>query len=271
MTTLRHYLRTPKGLTLALFIPLLAIGAIGAGWRNVVLPVGSAVAAAMLFDLVVLRMRKGRWIFPDGALLTALIVAMILSPHERWWIAPVTSLIGVASKYVVRVRKANVFNPAALGLVATFYMYDTGQSWWGALGDLSPWALALLIAAGWFAAYRIRKLPGAIAFLGAYFLLATVAAFLGNPRQMAELFEVPDLNAAIFFAFFMVTDPPTSPGRGRDQVFFAALTAVVAFGVFRWIGAAYYLLAGVLVANLWDAWVKHADTVRRQHLHAMSS
>jgi Na+-translocating ferredoxin:NAD+ oxidoreductase RnfD subunit len=264
---LHHYFRTPKGLTIALLLPLAIVGAIGVGWRLVLPGLLAATLSGMFVDLLILRWRKHRWVFPDGALLTGLIVAMILSPHERWWVGAVTTVIGVASKYAVRVRKANVFNPAALGLVVTFYMYDTGQSWWGALGDLPPVAIALLLAAGWFAALRIRKLPGAIAFLGVYFLIATVAAYMSEPRQVAELFQVPDLNAALFCAFFMVTDPPTSPGRGRDQAFFGGLTAAIAFAVFKWIGGAYYLLAGVLVANVWDAWLRHRDSVRRQHLY----
>jgi hypothetical protein len=32
------------------------------------------------------------------------------------------------------------------------------------------------------------------------------------------------------------------------------LVALVSFGIFQWIGAAYYLLAGVLVGNVWEAW-----------------
>jgi Na+-translocating ferredoxin:NAD+ oxidoreductase RnfD subunit len=52
----------------------------------------------------------------------------------------------------------------------------------------------------------------------------------------------------------MVTDPPTSPVRQRDQIVYGALTAIVAVVVFETTGAVYALLAGVLVANVWEAW-----------------
>ena len=66
----------------------------------------AAVISATLIDLIVLRIQKDRWVFPDGAILTGLIVGMILSPHEPWYVAAVTAAVGVGSKYVVRARKA---------------------------------------------------------------------------------------------------------------------------------------------------------------------
>jgi len=181
-------------------------------------------------------------------------VAMILSPNEPWYVAAVTTAVAILSKYVLRVGKANVFNPAALGLVATFYLFDTGQSWWGALPEVTPFALMLLFASGIFVAERVHKLPVMLAFLGGYFLLFTVSAFVGDPGRVAELFRAPDLHAALFFAFFMVTDPPTSPPKARDQLMYGAVVAVVSYAVFELVGAAYFLLAGLLAANIWEAW-----------------
>ena len=49
-------------------------------------------------------------------------------------------------------------------------------------------------------------------------------------------------------------DPPTSPVKYRDQIVCGAIVATVGYAVFMWVGAAYYLLAGVLVGNVWEAW-----------------
>src|SRR4029079_10407879 len=136
-------------------------------------------------------------------------------------------------KYVVRFHTANVFNPAALALVATFYVFHTGQSWWGALPELPTVAVALLLATGAFICYRVNKIPAALAFLGAYYLLATVIAFVGEPKAVAELYRARDAHAALYFAFFMVTDPPTSPPKPRDQILFGIITAAASFAVFE--------------------------------------
>ncbi len=50
-----------------------------------------------------------------------------------------------------------------------------------------------------------------------------------------------------------LTDPPTSPVKYPDQLVCGVIVAVVSYAVFEWVGAAYYLLAGVLVGNLWEA------------------
>jgi Na+-translocating ferredoxin:NAD+ oxidoreductase RnfD subunit len=92
-----------------------------------------------------------------------------------------------------------------------------------------------------------------LSFLGVYYLIVTIAAFAGDPAHVAELYRAPDLNAALFFAVFMVTDPPTSPPNPRDQAVFGAITAAVGYAAFAVIGAAYFLLAGLLVANVWEA------------------
>jgi Na+-translocating ferredoxin:NAD+ oxidoreductase RnfD subunit len=224
------------------------------GLRLVAPGLASAVGAAILLDAMMLRIRRGRWTFPTGALLTGLIVATILTPQEPWYVAAITAVVGVASKYLLRVRTANLFNPAALALVATFYLFHTGQSWWGALSELTPWALTLLVATGVFISLRINKMPVVLAFLGSYYLLATIAAFVGDPAHVAELYRAPDLHAALYFAFFMVTDPPTSPPKHRDQVIFGVIVAVTGFAVFEFVGAAYFLLAGLLVGNSWEGW-----------------
>ena len=267
-SALVRYARTPKGLVLIVLLILVAIASAGEGVRLVAPGLAGATAVAMLVDAPILRFREEEWLFPDGALITGLIIAMILSPHERWYLGAVTSVLAVLSKYVLRGRSANVFNPAALALVVTYYVFDTGQSWWGALPEL-PWpALAALLMTGVFITARVNKTSSVLAFLGSYFTLATVAAFVGEPGHVAELYRAPDLHAALFLAFFMVTDPPTSPPKRVDQVVYGAIAGVASYAVFAFIGAVHFLLAGVLVANVWEAWRRLRLANRRARLRA---
>jgi Na+-translocating ferredoxin:NAD+ oxidoreductase RnfD subunit len=252
--TLKRFFRAPKGMLILLLAILAITAAFGSGFALVAPVVLGGVLGAVIVDAPILRYREGEWIVPDGAILTGLIVAMVLSPMEPWYVAAITSAIAVLSKYLIRVGRANVFNPAALALVATFYWFNTGQSWWGALPEITPLALVLLFVTGIFITDRVNKIPLVLSFLGAYYLLVTITAFAGQPAKVAELYRTPDLHAGLFFAFFMVTDPPTSPPKQRDQVVNGVITAVVSYAVFELIGAAYFLLAGLLVANAWEAW-----------------
>lgn len=115
-------------------------------------------------------------------------------------------------------------------------------------------ALVVLFATGVFITDRVNKLPLVLVFLGSYYLLFTASAFLGNPGHVVEIFRTPDLQEVLFFSFFILTDPPTSPAKYSDQLICGVIVAAVSFGFFEWVGAAYYLLAGVLVGNVWEAW-----------------
>jgi Na+-translocating ferredoxin:NAD+ oxidoreductase RnfD subunit len=255
-----RFLETPKGLLTIVLAALVAIAAPHEGWRLVLPELAAAVCAAGAVDAVILRYRHRRWEFPSGAVLTALIAGMVLSAQVAWYVATIVSVVAVLSKYVARTKAANVFNPAALAIVLLFPGLHAGQSWWGALPDVRPaWQLALA-AGGIFIADRVNKLPLVVAFLGAYFSLFTIAAFARDPAWVAEIYRAPDLQAVLYFSFFILTDPPTSPVRYPDQLIFAAIVAIVSFAIFEWTGAVFYLLAGVLAGNAWESW-------RRATLH----
>lgn len=250
-----HFFRTPKGLLTILLVILALIAAPGEGAGVVALSLGASVLAAGIVDLVILRLRKGAWEYPSGAVLTAMIVAMVMRAQEPWIVPVATSVVAVSSKYLLRTRQANVFNPAALALVLMFYLMPHGQSWWGALPDVSPpWLRAVLLAGGVYIANRVNKLPLVMSFLGVYFCLFTATAFLGDPRHVAEIFRSPDIDAVLYFTLVILTDPPTSPAKYQGQWIFGVIAAVASYAVFMTSGVVYFLLAGVLVANIWEAW-----------------
>lgn len=249
-----NFLKTPKGLFTIALVILTILAAPGQGFRAVAIGMASATAAAGLADLLILRLRKKLWEFPSGAVLSAMIVAMVFRAQEPWYVTTLTSVIAVLSKYIFRSRSANVFNPAALAMIASFYVFHTGQSWWGALTDVTPIAKVVLLAAGVFIADRVNKLPMVLTFLGTYFLLFTITAFVANPLSVAEIFRTPDAEAALYFAFFILTDPPTSPAKYPDQIACAIIVALVSYAFFEWAGVVYYLLAGVIAGNIWEAW-----------------
>lgn len=249
---LRRWARSPKGLFTGVLALLTLIAAPQAGWQRIGPLLLVAMGSAALLDAPLVRRRDGRWSVPDGGLLTGWLIGLILSPHESLAAAAAASLLGIGAKHLLRVGRANVLNPAAAGLVASALLFQTGQSWWGALPDQGLPGLAVLLTTAAFMAWRLGKLPLVLIFLLTHFTLATGSAWLGEPRSMAELFRSPDLQMALFFAGFMATDPPTSPPRHRDQLWYALLAGVGGWLVFRWNGSVVFLLAGLLAANLWE-------------------
>ena len=248
----KRFFKTPKGLVTIVLAILILMAAPGQSGRPAV-GLACAAMAAGLVDLVILRWKTGAWQYPSGAVLTAAIVVMVLRAQEPWYVTTVTSVVAVLSKYGFRSR-ANVFNPAALAMIASYYVFHAGESWWGAQTDAVGLAKLLMVAAGVFITNRVNKMPLVLTFLAAYFGLFTVTAFVGDPLKVAEIFRTPDVEAALYFAFIILTDPPTSPVKYRDQAICGALVAVVSYAFFELTGVVYYLLAGVTVGNVWVAW-----------------
>lgn len=258
----KRFLRTPKGIVLLLLGLITALAVAGQGASEAVPHVLSAMAAAAVADVAVQRLARKLWVFPSGGLLSGLIIALVLAPQEPWIVPVAAAVLAVASKHLFRTRLANVFNPAALALVIATVLWDSGQSWWGALPELGWAGVPVLLGTGVFMADRINKLPLVLAFLGPYFAWFTVTSFLGQAGNVAEIFRAPDLQAVLFFAFFMVDDPPTCPVRYRDQVVFGVIVAASCYLFFQAFGWVYFLPAGLLVGNAWEGWRKRS--VRRR-------
>jgi Na+-translocating ferredoxin:NAD+ oxidoreductase RnfD subunit len=262
-----RYLRTPKGVLLVVFAAAVAIAAPHEGASRVVLRLGAAVAAAALLDLALSALLRRRLIWPDGAALTGIICALVIALRDRWWLAAAAALIGVGSKHLLRTRRVHLFNPAALGLLLSLWLFSSSQSWWGGLPDLPAASLLPLILAGAWLARYVGKLPQVLAFMGTYFGLFSATAFfsMGGGMRLAEVYRVPFLNAALFFAFFMLTDPPTSAGRHEDQLVFGALVGAIAFTLFLTVHDLSFLLLALLAANVWLA-----DRRRRRERNALA-
>jgi Na+-translocating ferredoxin:NAD+ oxidoreductase RnfD subunit len=253
-----RFARTPKGSVLLILLVLLAVTGRVEGARIVGPGVATAVLVCAVLDAALTRWRRGRWAAPDGGVITGLLIASVLSSFEPLRVVAVAAAVAMVSKHVVRIGKANVFNPAALGLVVVFHAMDAAQNWWGALLAIVPGASwPLLVVCGVYVARRVNRLPLMVAFLATYFTVFTAAAFVVDPAEVSEVFVAPDLLAAVFCALFMLTDPPTSPTPHRAQLVCGVVAAIFSAGTFLAAGLADYLLVGVLAGNL-------VDVVRRK-------
>ncbi|HVB10843.1 MAG TPA: RnfABCDGE type electron transport complex subunit D [Bacillota bacterium] len=246
------FFRTPKGLAMMGLLLLVAIAEPREGAGAMGVFVASTVTAVGV-DLVMGWVAHEKWTFPDGGLLTGMIVGMIMSPNQAWLLGPLTAFVAILSKYALRTRWSNVFNPAAFALVVSAVLFHSEQSWWGSLPDLSPLWFVALAAIGLYIASKVNKLPMVLTFLGTTLLVFTVAAYRGDATQVAEIFRAPDIQMILFFAAIMLTDPPTSPAHPRHQYAYAVVVAAASCAAFLGLYALWFLPGGLLVGNLWES------------------
>jgi len=165
---------------------------------------------------------------PDlrSALISALSLCLLLRTGSLG-LAALAAVVAIASKFVLRVRGRHVFNPTNLALVAL--LAGTGQVWvspgqWGS-GVLLAFALA---ATGGLVVNRAARADVTCAFLAAHAALVLGrAAWLGDPLAIA-LHRLEN-GALVLFAFFMISDPRTTPDSRAGRILFAALVALGAY------------------------------------------
>jgi Na+-translocating ferredoxin:NAD+ oxidoreductase RnfD subunit len=259
LDALKRFARTPKGYMLIVLVILLAVALPGQGVGALEATVASVLTASLAE--VVLR----RKLFaPTSGILTGLFVAMVMDPHDPLaWIAA-TAALAIIGKHLLRTSKSHIFNPAVLALAIAPYLFGAGESWWGAAAGLPVVALVPLLVGGYIVMDRVNKAPSVLTFLGVYFALLTAAAVLlpGENTHLAQFYRDPFAGLALFFAFFMLTDPPTSPVRPRDQLIFGAGVAILAVAVELTQDTLDYLFVGLLIGNAWWAWRRVTATQR---------
>lgn len=265
----KKFIKSPKGIVFSILIVLSLIGLAypnsSGGIRNIIL----AVITGLFMDYIVNYLMERPMRFSDGALVTGLIIGGILSPAAPWYLVMLTTVVALAFKHIFKDKRKPVFNPAAIGLLVSATFFSAGESWWSGLSMLPPWMTALLIVAGFIMVDRINKFPLVFSFLAAYILFFLLMGILGVTGA-GDALRMPYINSALFLAFFMLTDPPTSPAKYPEQVFFGILAAAVSGAAFLYLSKLSYLLVGLLAANAWKVLQasRHQNRpVRKRQMH----
>jgi enediyne biosynthesis protein E5 len=248
-----QFLKIPKRFVLVTLILLTVVGGLFSHEYHGFVNAGTAILTSVIIDVGFAMQQKRKRIIPDGAAITGLIIALVLSSTTPWYFTMATAATAILSKHLLKVRKKPIFNPAAFGLLASIGLFSTDQSWWGGLPMLPTWCTILVIGAGYMVTNKVNKYPQVFSFLGTYFLLLLV---MGSYHfgDAVDALRTPFVSSALFLAFFMLTDPPTSPAKYTGQIGFGIITAILGAAIYAFFGGLAYLLIGLLLANAWNAW-----------------
>ncbi|WP_053959658.1 RnfABCDGE type electron transport complex subunit D [Sulfobacillus thermosulfidooxidans] len=253
-----RFFKTPKGYVLVALIVLSIIAGIFSPGPQEWLLIFTASATALITEAVIALALHRSVTLSTSALITALIISDVLSVVTPLYLVMLTTVIALGSKHLLKRGRKPFFNPAAFGLLCSLLLFHTPQSWWAALSLLPPYSVLILLIAGIVVAVRVKKYVQVLAFLGTYFSLLLIMALfhVGLPSDTpGDALRVPFVNSALFMAFFMVTDPPTTPSSIRNQIPFSVIVASIAVAIFAVFGGLAYLFIGLLVGNSWTTWM----------------
>jgi Na+-transporting NADH:ubiquinone oxidoreductase subunit NqrB len=189
---------------------------------------------------------------PRSPLISALSLCLLLRTNHLA-VAALASCIAIGSKFVVRWKGKHVFNPTNLALVVVL---ASGLGWispgqWGQVA----WFGFLIACLGSLVVTRAARADVTLAFLGFYVgLLFARALWLGDPLTI-PLHQIEN-GALLIFAFFMISDPKTTPDSRTGRITFALVVALIAlyvqFGLFRSNGPLWGLIACAPIVPLLD-------------------
>ncbi len=162
---------------------------------------------------------------PLSALITSLSLTLLLRTNLVS-LAALAACIAIGSKFVVRVRGKHVFNPANVALVALMLLSDQAWISTGQWGNAALGAFAF-VCLGFIVLTKARRAETTLSFLAAYgALVFGRALWLGDPLAI-PLHQLQS-GALLLFAFFMISDPMTTPDKPLGRIAYGILVAALA-------------------------------------------
>lgn len=159
-----------------------------------------------------------------SALISALSLCLLLRTTDVV-IAIIAALIAIGSKRLLSYRGQHLFNPTAFSLVATTYLFEGAWISPGQWGH-ELYLLILVVGAGSLVSQQASRLDISVGFLFSFGLLCFLrAAYLGDPANIV-LHQLSN-GALLIFAFFMISDPRTSPRSRQGRLIYALVVAIV--------------------------------------------
>ena len=163
---------------------------------------------------------------PESSLITALILALIITPAhtaQGLLFLAVAGVLAMASKYILAIHKRHIFNPAAIAVVMTAYVMGNSASWWLGTAVMLPFVLA----GGILLVRRIRRVAMVTLFIAVALVSGAIIAFLNGTDPILMLQQVFLSSALVFVGCVMLAEPLTSPTTKTKQIWYALFAGVL--------------------------------------------
>ena len=212
-------------------------------WWHVVACIGSTVATQFV---------AARWVGHPFDVRSPLISALSLTLLLRTGsvtLSIAAGMLAIGSKYLIRWKGKHIFNPANFGLVVLSLLFTGAWISPGQWGTAPIFALFLL-GMGGIVTGKAKRWDVSLTLLGSYAaLIFGRAIWLGDPLTIPV--HQLQSGALLIFAFFMISDPKTTPDARLGRVLYAIMVATLGFTIqFAFYNAAGIILALILTAPI---------------------
>lgn len=263
----------PRLLQLAGQGSLLMVGALwldfALTWPQVVLTFATAVTCQGLW----LRARGLQAQGQLSALVTAFGLSLLVRA-DNLWVHPLLAVLAISSKFVWRYEfrpgepaggSAHRFNPANLGAVLALTLLPGAWLSPGQWGQATPLAV-LVVALGMTVSFRAARADASWTFLGCFALLV-IARVIWLGANPWVIWHQLHNGALLLFAFFMISDPMTTPRLRAHRIGFAAAVAMLAFAWQALLYQPHGPVVALFLASFAVPWLNRRAARLQQPLH----
>ena len=216
------------------YVSALLVAAFGLGFFHLVPHDPAALAFSTVFITMVcwITNKAMAWALripanTESIYITAFIVALIMPPVMATDVAgmqglALASFAAIASKFILAVYRKHIFNPVAIGVVASSYLLDQPATWWVG-GNLQM--LPIVVIGGLLILRKVQRFE----MFGVYMLANLATTVLTTtPDMYAEAFMQSLIYSPLLFAgFAMLTEPLTAPSALMPSLGFGAIVGAL--------------------------------------------
>jgi len=190
-------------------------------WEQMALAFAAGLATQMFWLQAKGLQHKGYL----SALVTCLGLSLLLRA-DSLWAHPLAATLALSAKFVIRANGKHLYNPANLGVIAATTLLpgtwiSPGQ--WGNALAVAVWFVAL----GGVVTERARRWDIAWLFFGAWLGMVALRVLLLGQSWAVWTHQLGS-GALLLFAFFMISDPMTTPRAPIARVLYAGVVALAA-------------------------------------------
>lgn len=211
-----------------------------------------AIITAGLLDSLIYFYKTKRFKISKSGIITGFFVGLVLSTGQFWYVPLFASIVAILGKHIGRYimqligQRNHLFNPAIFGIFVSMLIFRTGDGWWGA------GSLIAVIILGIILLLRFKAVGLVVSFLITYF----VFLFLFNIGSLGN-FGINFLTSHLyFFAFFMLTEPRTSPTLFKGKIIYGILSGIV-INLMILLLPLYTFTLGLLICNLFVPFINY--------------
>lgn len=190
-----------------------------------------------------------------SALITGLGLSILLRANEPLTLV-LAAVIAIASKFAIRHQGKHIFNPANIGIVAVILL--TGDAWispgqWGS----SVVLIYFITAAALMILLKVGRIDTSLMFIGTVFLLEYFRTILYLGWGWDVLLHKFGSGSFLLFAFFMITDPVTTPKNQWARLAWAGAIGALSFYLSQWMQVYTAPLWALIIVSPFTAVLNH--------------